>query len=125
MHSCRSSTFGNWYHVIVIKRKLCFLVGLSFYTSEKTLRAAFEPFGELVEGKFIFYNRKNSLHTFRSFLDLAYIELTIFIISSIVKIIMDKISKRSKGYAFVEYSNEDAATKALHEMNGKVSLHNI
>jgi len=24
--------------------------GLSFYTSEKTLRAAFEGFGELVEG---------------------------------------------------------------------------
>jgi len=28
--------------------------GLSFYTSEKTLRAAFEGFGELVEGSFIF-----------------------------------------------------------------------
>lgn len=26
------------------------LIGLSFYTSEKTLRAAFEGFGELVEG---------------------------------------------------------------------------
>ena len=26
------------------------MAGLSFYTSEKTLRAAFEPFGELVEG---------------------------------------------------------------------------
>lgn len=26
------------------------IAGLSFYTSEKTLRAAFEPFGELVEG---------------------------------------------------------------------------
>jgi len=25
-------------------------LGLSFYTSEKTLRAAFEGFGELVEG---------------------------------------------------------------------------
>ena len=28
--------------------------GLSFYTSEKTLRAAFEGFGELVEGMFAF-----------------------------------------------------------------------
>lgn len=27
-----------------------FETGLSFYTSEKTLRAAFEGFGELVEG---------------------------------------------------------------------------
>ncbi|KAK7818662.1 organelle rrm domain-containing protein 1 [Quercus suber] len=60
--------------------------GLSFYTSEKTLRAAFEGFGELVE----------------------------------VKIIMDTISKRSKGYAFIEYTTEEAASAALKEMNGKI-----
>ncbi|XP_038972265.1 organelle RRM domain-containing protein 1, chloroplastic-like isoform X2 [Phoenix dactylifera] len=63
-----------------------FVAGLSFYTSEKTLRAAFEGFGELVE----------------------------------VKIIMDKISKRSKGYAFIEYTTEEAASAALKEMNGKI-----
>jgi len=57
-----------------------------FYTSEKTLRAAFECFGELVEGK----------------------------------IIMDKISKRSKGYAFIEYTTEEAASAALKEMIGKI-----
>ncbi|XP_050281845.1 organelle RRM domain-containing protein 1, chloroplastic-like isoform X2 [Quercus robur] len=60
--------------------------GLSFYTSEKTLRAAFEGFGQLVE----------------------------------VKIILDKISKRSKGYAFIEYTTEEAASAALKEMNGKI-----
>ncbi|KAF6135866.1 hypothetical protein GIB67_022482 [Kingdonia uniflora] len=59
--------------------------GLSFYTSQKTLRAAFEGFGELVE----------------------------------VKIIMDKISKRSKGYAFLEYTTEEAVGAALKEMNDK------
>ncbi|KAI3458864.1 hypothetical protein Pfo_015527 [Paulownia fortunei] len=69
-----------------IKTKKLFVTGLSFYTSEKTLRAAFEGFGELVE----------------------------------VKIIMDKISKRSKGYAFVEYTTEEAASTALREMNGKI-----
>lgn len=37
-----------------------------------------------------------------------------------VKIIMDKISKRSKGYAFIEYTTEEAAETALREMNGKV-----
>ncbi|KAL0401518.1 UNVERIFIED_CONTAM: Organelle RRM domain-containing protein 1, chloroplastic [Sesamum latifolium] len=68
-------------------RDSCSGKGLSFYTSEKTLRAAFEGFGELVE----------------------------------VKIIMDKISKRSKGYAFVEYTTEEAASTALREMNGKVA----
>ncbi|KAI7730031.1 hypothetical protein M8C21_019982 [Ambrosia artemisiifolia] len=69
-----------------IKTKKLFVTGLSFYTSEKTLRAAFEGFGELVE----------------------------------VKIIMDKISKRSKGFAFIEYTTEEAAAAALREMNGKI-----
>ncbi|KAL0008004.1 hypothetical protein SO802_009506 [Lithocarpus litseifolius] len=69
-----------------IKTKKLFVTGLSFYTSEKTLRAAFEGFGELVE----------------------------------VKIIMDKISKRSKGYAFIEYTTEEAASAALKDMNGKI-----
>lgn len=71
---------------IHVKTKKLFVTGLSFYTSEKTLRAAFEGFGELVE----------------------------------VKIIMDKISKRSKGYAFIEYTTEQAASAALKEMNGKI-----
>lgn len=35
---------------------------------------------------------------------------------------MDKISKRSKGYAFIEYTTEEAASAALKEMNGKVKL---
>lgn len=73
-------------HTSPIRTKKLFVTGLSFYTSEKTLRAAFEGFGDLVE----------------------------------VKIIMDKISKRSKGFAFVEYTTEEAASAALKEMNGKI-----
>lgn len=69
-----------------VRTKKLFVTGLSFYTSEKTLRAAFEGYGELVE----------------------------------VKIIMDKISKRSKGYAFIEYTTLEAASTALKEMNGKI-----
>ncbi|XP_015866501.3 organelle RRM domain-containing protein 1, chloroplastic [Ziziphus jujuba] len=69
-----------------VETKKLFVTGLSFYTSEKSLRAAFESFGELVE----------------------------------VKIIMDKISKRSKGYAFIEYTTKEAAGAALKEMNGKI-----
>ncbi|KAE8702117.1 Multiple organellar RNA editing factor 2 [Hibiscus syriacus] len=64
-----------------IRTKKLFITGLSFYTSEKTLRSHFEGF---------------------------------------VKIITDKISKRSKGYAFVEYNTEEAASAALKEMNGKI-----
>ncbi|MCH89777.1 RNA-binding family protein, partial [Trifolium medium] len=71
---------------VSVETKKLFVTGLSFYTSEKTLRAAFEGFGELVE----------------------------------VKVIIDKISKRSKGYAFIEYTTEEAASAALKEMNGKI-----
>uniref|UniRef100_A0A251U4F6 Putative nucleotide-binding alpha-beta plait domain-containing protein n=2 Tax=Helianthus annuus TaxID=4232 RepID=A0A251U4F6_HELAN len=84
-HSSNSEDFST-NQPTNIKTKKLFVTGLSFYTSEKTLRAAFEGFGELVE----------------------------------VKIIMDKISKRSKGFAFIEYTTEEAAAAALKEMNSKI-----
>ncbi len=34
-------------------------------------------------------------------------------------IIMDKMSGRSKGFGFVEFSNDDDAAKAIDMMNGK------
>ncbi|KAK3015035.1 hypothetical protein RJ639_005560 [Escallonia herrerae] len=85
-HSSNSSDSSAPNQPPSIKTKKLFVTGLSFYTSEKTLRAAFEGFGELIE----------------------------------VRIIMDKISKRSKGYAFLEYTTEEAASAALNEMNGKI-----
>uniref|UniRef100_A0A7N2LGH4 RRM domain-containing protein n=1 Tax=Quercus lobata TaxID=97700 RepID=A0A7N2LGH4_QUELO len=39
---------------------------------------------------------------------------------ALFKIIMDKISKRSKSYAFIEYTTEEAASAAPKEMNGKI-----
>ncbi|CAL9188098.1 unnamed protein product [Musa hybrid cultivar] len=36
------------------------------------------------------------------------------------KIIMDKVSKRSKGFGFVTFASEDEAQKALAEMDRKV-----
>ncbi|CAN4126438.1 unnamed protein product [Withania somnifera] len=39
---------------------------------------------------------------------------------TLLKIIMDKISKRLKGYAFVEYTTVEAANAALKEMNGEI-----
>ncbi|KAH6806144.1 RNA binding family protein [Perilla frutescens var. frutescens] len=35
------------------------------------------------------------------------------------KIVMDRVSDRSKGFGFVTYASEDEAEKALAEMNGK------
>lgn len=47
----RSDTSRTFHDIIYIYVNVLYNVtGLSFYTSEKTLRAAFEGFGELVEG---------------------------------------------------------------------------
>jgi RNA recognition motif-containing protein len=60
-------------------------------------------------------------HKKRCFSSLAAYAHTDGLLSLTVKIIMDKISKRSQGYAFIEYATEEAASAALKEMNGKVS----
>lgn len=57
-------------------------------------------------------------HKWSEMLDLA---VTNRCLCLTVKVIMDKISKRSKGYAFVEYTTEEAAAAAQKEMNGKVN----
>ncbi len=36
-----------------------------------------------------------------------------------VRIIMDKFTGRSKGFAFVEFSDDDSANKAIDAVNGK------
>jgi RNA recognition motif-containing protein len=38
---------------------------------------------------------------------------------SSVKIITDKVSGRSKGFAFVEMTNDDEAKEAIENLNGK------
>jgi RNA recognition motif-containing protein len=38
------------------------------------------------------------------------------------KIVTDKVSGRSKGFGFVEMADEDAATNAIRELNGKPLL---
>lgn len=35
-----------------------------------------------------------------------------------VRIVVDRDTGRSKGFGFVEYTSDDAATKAVEEMNG-------
>lgn len=35
------------------------------------------------------------------------------------QVIMDKFSGRSKGFGFVEFANDDDATKAIESLNGK------
>ncbi len=39
-----------------------------------------------------------------------------------VKIIMDRMTDRSKGFGFVEMTNDDEGKKAIDELNGKDHL---
>lgn len=55
------------------------------------------------------------------FYHLAPKRLTLFVFTA--KIIMDRVSDKSKGFGFVTFASEDEAQKALTEMNGKVILY--
>lgn len=37
-----------------------------------------------------------------------------------VKVICDRVSGKSRGYGFVSYSSDEAATKAFDEMDGRL-----
>ncbi|RDY07377.1 Organelle RRM domain-containing protein 6, chloroplastic, partial [Mucuna pruriens] len=62
-----------------------YVSGLSFRTTEESLRNAFKNFGQLVE----------------------------------VKLVMDKIANRPRGFAFLRYATEEESQKAIEGMHGK------
>ncbi|KAH6803331.1 RNA-binding family protein [Perilla frutescens var. frutescens] len=62
-----------------------FVSGLSFRTTEESLRNGFKNFGELVE----------------------------------VKLVMDRIANRPRGFAFLSYKTEEESKKAIEGMHGK------
>ncbi|KAL3824950.1 hypothetical protein ACJIZ3_020979 [Penstemon smallii] len=62
-----------------------FVSGLSFRTTEESLRNAFKSFGELVQ----------------------------------VNLVMDKIAKRPRGFAFITYATEGESKRAIEGMHGK------
>ena len=64
--------------------KKLFVGGLSWDTSEDSLRAAFERFGEIAEAT----------------------------------VVLDRDTGRSRGFGFVNFENDDAAQKAMEEMDG-------
>ena len=61
-----------------------FVGNLSFNTTEESLKAAFQDFGEVVEAR----------------------------------LMTERETGRSRGFAFVEMATAEAATKAIEEMNG-------
>ncbi|XP_042063867.1 organelle RRM domain-containing protein 6, chloroplastic-like [Salvia splendens] len=65
--------------------KRLFVSGLSFRTTEESLRNAFKNFGELIE----------------------------------VKLVMDRIANRPRGFAFLQYKTEEESNEAVEGMHGK------
>ncbi|KAJ1272398.1 hypothetical protein BS78_06G199100 [Paspalum vaginatum] len=62
-----------------------YVSGLSFRTTEQSLRNAFEKFGDLTE----------------------------------VRLVMDGVAKRPRGFAFLSYAEEEEAKGAMEGMHGK------
>ncbi|KAA8545562.1 hypothetical protein F0562_020346 [Nyssa sinensis] len=62
----------------------CFIGGLSWSTSDRGLKEAFEKFGHLLEAK----------------------------------VVIDKVSGRSRGFGFVTFDDKNAMEDAIEEMNG-------
>ncbi|XP_043715709.1 organelle RRM domain-containing protein 6, chloroplastic [Telopea speciosissima] len=62
-----------------------YVSGLSFRTTEESLRNAFQNFGNLVE----------------------------------VKLVMDRIANRPRGFAFLRYATKEESNKAIEGMHGK------
>ncbi|CAL5412710.1 unnamed protein product [Camellia sinensis] len=79
--------FGEGFGKKNEKKKVCEIRynGLSFRTTEESLRNAFQQFGELVQ----------------------------------VNLVMDRIAKRPRGFAFLRYATEEESTKAIEGMHGK------
>ena len=56
----------------------------------------------------------------------VFLETFIFLVSEkifylfIVNLVMDKIAKRPRGFAFLRYSTEEESEKAIEGMHGKV-----
>ncbi|XP_015692055.1 organelle RRM domain-containing protein 6, chloroplastic-like [Oryza brachyantha] len=62
-----------------------YVSGLSFRTTEESLRNAFERFGQLTE----------------------------------VNLVMDRVAKRPRGFAFLSYTSEEESKNAMEGMHGK------
>ncbi|GFP98658.1 glycine-rich RNA-binding protein rz1a [Phtheirospermum japonicum] len=62
----------------------CFVGGLSWSTSDRDLKDAFEKFGHLLEAK----------------------------------VVLDKVSGRSRGFGFITFDEKKAMEEAIHAMNG-------
>lgn len=105
------------------------MAGLSFRTSEESLRNAFQSFGQLIEGikwcrlyftftnpfYLVLYHLIIRRENFACIADIISDEFA-------VNLVMDKIANRPRGFAFLRYATKEESEKAIEGMHGKVSF---
>lgn len=110
--------------------------GLSFRTTEESLRNAFEKFGQLVESEntellafcldLLCFINIFILVSHILAIPAIFLEIFSFLIPEkifylfVVNLVMDKIANRPRGFAFLSYSTEEESEKAIEGMHGKV-----
>lgn len=97
--------------------------GLSRLTTDEKLKEAFAPFGNLVEGIFLF-----NLYCITCYLGILFylVNFTrshqtdvLILVNIAAKVIVDRACGRSKGFGFVTYGTIEEAEKAREGMNAK------
>eukprot|EP01018_Ginkgo_biloba_P009867 Gb_03401 [translate_table: standard] len=109
----------------------CFIGGLSWTTSDRTLEDAFRRFGTIVEAKASSYtfqsycannNRasRNSLFDASAFgaSDCLAITFIVFLQHFILMVVVDRMTGRSRGFGFVTFDEEKAMEDAIDRMHG-------
>ncbi|RZC68926.1 hypothetical protein C5167_032032 [Papaver somniferum] len=99
----------------------CFIGGLSWSTSDRGLKSAFEKYGNLVEAK-------HALTWADVFLSpivflIETLVVTLMRINSkgaycVTQVVVDKFSGRSRGFGFVTFDDKKAMDEAIDAMNG-------
>lgn len=90
----------------------CF-VGLSNGTDDQSLREAFTNYGEVVEGKWLFFFTEKINN-------LLYKQTHMF--SCAARVIMDRETGRSRSFGFVTFTSNEDASAAISGMDGKVHI---
>lgn len=110
---------SQWFLVLLsLKLKALFVAGISFSSTEETLTQAFSQYGRVLGGQSLISTAISS--TFRDTASLTYLFVFFTFLVASVDVIIDKVKCRPKGFAYVTFSSNEEAAKALLELNGQV-----
>lgn len=98
---------------------------LPYSTSERSLLENFSNFGQIAEGRRQVHHHRSLKENIICLL-IASICVLIYVLvdldSVAVKLIKDKMTRRSKGFAFIQFTSQDDAMLAIENMDHQVLL---